>query len=312
MFRKAEWALWVTCVCTMSGATMIAKPNPPVSTPYSGTAAPIPGTIQAENFDNGAEGTAYHDTAAGNSGGAYRQTRVDIEPASEGSYDVGWIAPGEWLNYTVNVAAAGTYVLDARVASRGNGGNFHIEFGSTNVTGSMSIPNTGDWQSWTTISKSVTLNAGVQRMRIVFESAAAAVGNVNWIRLQTLTSPPITPSPTLPPPSPTPAPTPSPTPPPTGGQVWMVNAGGDLQTALNAAQPGDTVLVQAGATFTGNLVLPSKSGASMITIRSSAADSTLPAANARITPAYAALLPKIKSPNTLPAIATAPGAHHYT
>ena len=53
-----------------------------------------------------------------------------------------------------------------------------------------------------------------------------------------------------------------------------VNAGGDLQAALNAARPGDTILLQAGATFTGNFVLPVKSGSTTdITIRSSAADS---------------------------------------
>src|SRR5260221_4562711 len=57
-----------------------------------------------------------------------------------------------------------------------------------------------------------------------------------------------------------------------------VNAGGDLQAAINAARPGDTILVQGGATFTGNFSLPAKNGISYITIRSSAADGALPAA----------------------------------
>jgi hypothetical protein len=90
-----------------------------------------------------------------------------------------------------------------------------------------------------------------------------------------------------------------------------VNAGGDFQAALNTAKPGDTILLQAGATFTGNFVLPVKSGSSYITIRSAAPDGSLPPANTRITPAYAAALPKIQSPNNVPAIATAPGAHHF-
>src|SRR5206468_4323881 len=51
-----------------------------------------------------------------------------------------------------------------------------------------------------------------------------------------------------------------------------VNAGADLQGALNAAQPGDWVLLQAGATFTGNYTLPAKNGTADITIRSSAPD----------------------------------------
>ena len=73
-----------------------------------------------------------------------------------------------------------------------------------------------------------------------------------------------------------------------------VNAGGDLQAALNAAHPGDTILLQAGATFTGNFTLPAKGGTSYITLRSSAPDSSLPASGQRITPAYASLLPKIR------------------
>src|SRR5262249_11706805 len=83
---------------TSSGSTSAAA--------YGGTPASIPGTIQAANFDNGGQGVAYGDTTSGNTGGAYRQTDVDIETSSEGGYDVGWIAAGEWLNFTVKVATA--------------------------------------------------------------------------------------------------------------------------------------------------------------------------------------------------------------
>jgi hypothetical protein len=90
-----------------------------------------------------------------------------------------------------------------------------------------------------------------------------------------------------------------------------VAAGGDLQAALNKALPGDTILLQAGATFTGNFVLPKKTGSTFITVRSSTAGSSLPGAGVRMTPAYAGLLPKIRSPNTASAIQTATGAHHW-
>jgi hypothetical protein len=90
-----------------------------------------------------------------------------------------------------------------------------------------------------------------------------------------------------------------------------VPAGGDLQAALNQSQPGDTILLEAGATFAGNFTLPQKSGTSYITLRSSASDGALPGEGQRITPAYAPLLPKIKSPNTSPALQTAAGAHHW-
>jgi hypothetical protein len=92
-----------------------------------------------------------------------------------------------------------------------------------------------------------------------------------------------------------------------------VPAGGDLQAALNRAQPGDTIILEAGATYVGNFVLPPKIGSStsFITIRSSASDTMLPGSNARVTPDHSAHLPKLRSPNNRPALATAPGAHHY-
>jgi hypothetical protein len=95
------------------------------------------------------------------------------------------------------------------------------------------------------------------------------------------------------------------------GNTVMVIAGGNLQAAIDSASPGDTILLQAGATFIGNFRLPAKSGHSYITIRSSADDSQLPGPTQRITPAHAPLLPKIVSPNSSPAIATDAGAHHY-
>ena len=92
-----------------------------------------------------------------------------------------------------------------------------------------------------------------------------------------------------------------------------VPAGADLQDAINRARPGDTIILDSGATYVGNFVLPAKLGASdaFTTIRSSAADSVLPGPSVRMDPSYAAHLAKLRSPNTAPALATAPGAHHY-
>src|SRR5262249_1681378 len=85
-------------------------------TPFNGTPAAVPGRIQAADFDNGGEGVAYHDGSAGNSGGVYRNTDVDIAASSEGGYTIGWISAGEWLNYTVNVSTSGSYTAQIRVA----------------------------------------------------------------------------------------------------------------------------------------------------------------------------------------------------
>jgi len=160
------------------------------STPYGGTALSLPGTLQAENFDDGGPGISYVDSTAGNSGGQYRATDVDVEATSDlgGGYNVGWIAPGEWLKYTVNVATAGTYDIEMRVACSGAGGTFHIEVNGTNVTGALTIPNTGGWQSWTTIKKSaVTLPAGTQVWKLVMDTVgpSGGIGNFNYIRVST-------------------------------------------------------------------------------------------------------------------------------
>jgi PKD repeat protein len=148
------------------------------STPFWGTAAVIPGRIQAEDFDNGGQGVAYNDTTAGNSGGAYRATDVDIEASPAGGYDVGWVVAGEWLNYSVNVASAGSYTVTFRVAVPGQGGTFHLEMNGANVTGPMTVPSTGDWQTYATVSQTVTLAAGPQVARLVMDTAPASyVGN---------------------------------------------------------------------------------------------------------------------------------------
>ncbi|HEV8510995.1 MAG TPA: hypothetical protein VGQ48_11150, partial [Gemmatimonadales bacterium] len=125
-----------------------------------------------------------------------------------------------------------------------------------------------------------------------------------------------------PPPPPPPSPPPGPTDPtlptlldtqysaPTGATI-NVPAGGDFQAALDSAQPGDQILLAAGATYTGSFTLPVKTGTGWIIIRSSTADANLPAEGERMKPSFAGVLPKIVSSNSEPAILTDPGAHHY-
>jgi PKD repeat protein len=89
-----------------------------------------------------------------------------------------------------------------------------------------------------------------------------------------------------------------------------VPAGGNLQAAINAAQPGDTIHLQAGATYIGNFTLPMTNAPLVITIRT-APDSRLPGPGRRIRPADAFLLAKVRSGNSGAAFQTAPGAHHW-
>jgi hypothetical protein len=99
-----------------------------------------------------------------------------------------------------------------------------------------------------------------------------------------------------------------------GNGTITVKAGGDVQSAINRARPGDTILLEAGATFRGALKLPNKPGTSeFITIRSSAPDNQLPAPGERLDPwRFGSVLPKIISDEVGEAAVTATGgAHHF-
>jgi hypothetical protein len=96
--------------------------------------------------------------------------------------------------------------------------------------------------------------------------------------------------------------------------VIDVPPGGDLQAAINTAQPGDTIVLQADADYTCTCVLPNKAGSEYITIKSSRYEeiptrefySKVPTAE------VAKLMPRIKSNySTEPIFAAAPASHHY-
>src|SRR5262249_29733613 len=162
--------------------------TPPGASPYGGTPRAVPGVIEAEEFDEGGEGVAYHDSTVGNKGGQFRTADVDIETTTDagGGYDVGWTRPGEWLQYTVNVAADSQYDLTLRIASTGSGGSLHLEVDVAAVTGPIQVPNTGGWQTWTAApGGTVPLSAGSHRLRLVFDvnGSTGGVANVNRLEL---------------------------------------------------------------------------------------------------------------------------------
>jgi hypothetical protein len=143
-------------------------------TPYHGTPWPIPGKIEAEDFDNGGPAVAYSDSDTANNGGQYRLDEfVDIEHCGEGGYNVGWLGGSEWLEYTVNVAEAGTYTVELRVASQNaTGSSIRVEFDGEDKTGKITVPNTSNWQQYATVSKDVVLTAGKHMMRVLMGDGA--------------------------------------------------------------------------------------------------------------------------------------------
>ena len=159
---------------------------PPGEAPYGGTAAAVPGTVQAENYDTGGQGVAYNVTAVNGSANSYRSDGVDLEATTDsgGGYDVGWTAAGQWFKYTVNVATAGTYALSLRLAAPTavtNALQINNAAG-TDLTGVITAPATGGWQTWTTVTANITLPAGVQTLTIDQDSPG---WNINYLTFAT-------------------------------------------------------------------------------------------------------------------------------
>ena len=95
-----------------------------------------------------------------------------------------------------------------------------------------------------------------------------------------------------------------------GGRTIPVRAGDNLQAKIDDAKPGDTLVLDGGATWTGNFVLPPKSGTGWITIRGSQ-ESQLPKAGQRISPSAAPSMPKILTPNGTGAINASDGTQGW-
>ncbi|NUN70438.1 MAG: carbohydrate-binding protein [Bacteroidetes bacterium] len=137
-------------------------------TPYSGTPVVVPALIQAEKYDNGGEGVAYHDNDAANVGLAFRPTEgVDIEGANDGGFDVYWMTAGEWLEYTIQVPVDGSYDIIPSAATVPGFGYFRIVIDNVDVSGKRPVLNTGGWQSWKNVAvTNVPLKAGKRILRL--------------------------------------------------------------------------------------------------------------------------------------------------
>ena len=141
--------------------SLVVTPTPG---PYRTLA--VPGTIEAEDYDNGGEGVAYHDTVAGNQGGAYRNNDVDIE-AIAGGYTLAYIRDTEWTQYTATVQQAGDYQVTLRAAAWNGPRTVRILAGATEI-GTVTVPLTGSSETFATATTTVHLAAGTQALRLAF------------------------------------------------------------------------------------------------------------------------------------------------
>jgi chitinase len=142
----------------------------------------VPGIVEAENFNEGGEGVAYHDITPNNEGNAqYRRTEsgeegVDISTLAPATgYRLSQVKAGEWLKYTVIIANAGLYNVTANVSCGDVAcGSFHLEIDNGAVSGPMPVKPTGSWNVMAGISTQVILPSGVHVLRIVMDSNGPA------------------------------------------------------------------------------------------------------------------------------------------
>ena len=137
----------------------------PQFTVSTATAKLIPGKFEAENYDSA--------TAVKN----------EITSDASGVQDVTSIDSADWMDYKVNVAAAGTYKVSFRVATLNPNAAFVLRSAAGRTLASIKlIKPTGGYQAWATISTQITLPAGIQTIRLV--STSAAGWNINWMSFE--------------------------------------------------------------------------------------------------------------------------------
>ncbi|MDX2136975.1 MAG: carboxypeptidase regulatory-like domain-containing protein [Chloroflexota bacterium] len=156
---------------TATAVAAVPTATPSTSQPYFGAPLPVPGRIQAEDFDRGSQNVAWFDTTSQQEGGAlYRtdQTSVDLKANTAGNFTVGWFTDTEWLNYTINVAQAGRYDITLMAGAVDADRQIAITVNGQPVVQSVAIPRIANWDAplQEVTVRGLQLNAGTQVMRV--------------------------------------------------------------------------------------------------------------------------------------------------
>lgn len=150
-----------------------------VRAPFAGV-IDLPATIQGENYDRGGQGVAFNDSDPENLGNVYRTDAVDITGSVAEGFKIGWTMAGEWLEYTVRLNVAGPMAWEARVSSGLDGAGFRMSLDGVDISDSILVPNTGSWDTYTTITgRTTALTTGQKILRI---RVTGSFFNLDWIR----------------------------------------------------------------------------------------------------------------------------------
>ncbi len=162
----------------------------PFRAPFGWSTPPIPGIIQAENFDIGGQNVAYNDNDEQNvEGTTYREGGVDIGDYGSGRYVVSYTETGEWLEYMVNITQPGTYNLTAyAVTADTSPRRFTISVDGINK-GQFVVPVQPDWNSFVNVGlNDVSLPSGQHIIRIYFDDPGV---NLDYINFELVSAEPV-------------------------------------------------------------------------------------------------------------------------
>lgn len=150
--------------------------------PYEGVAQTLPGIVEVERYDVGGEGYAYHDATEENEGKQFRTDEgVDLDVAEDDGYVLGWTQKGEWVEYTVEVLQEDSYEYTATVASGLDGAAFRLYMDDKAITDVISVPNTGEFTSYTTIKGSTSkLTQGKHILKLTIEGSYANIDKISF------------------------------------------------------------------------------------------------------------------------------------
>lgn len=149
--------------------------------PYKGVASVLPGAVEMENYDEGGEGMAFHDSDEQNEGDGYRKDGVDIEEFIKGEYAIGWTKAGEWTEYTLEVKYDDEYTWTAYAASGSDGSSFKLYIDEKAISEAVSVKNSGDWQTFREYTgKTGELEKGKHILKVSIEADYVNIDKVEF------------------------------------------------------------------------------------------------------------------------------------
>ncbi|KAK0382875.1 hypothetical protein NLU13_8791 [Sarocladium strictum] len=108
---------------------------------------------------------------------------LKTEACGEGGQNVAFINNGDYIKIRGVAFGAGATALNVRVASAGSGGNIEVRLGSQSgfLVGTCKVPSTGGWQTYTTVTCSISGATGTQDLFWKFTgSGTGELFNFNW------------------------------------------------------------------------------------------------------------------------------------